>query len=147
MALAQILESQENDLLFSPDITSHTSRDSVVDFTPTSNSDSSINYLNIYLIFCNHARLNLRIQQLVFEVKDVVVTIIQEVTKFSPSPSIRHQQPPCRARLAMATLPPTTLWFAILFLPSFSAAVVPRFSCKCTSLSSAFCHPFHVYIP
>ena len=27
-------------------------------FTPTSNSDSSINHLNIYLIFCNHARLH-----------------------------------------------------------------------------------------
>ena len=57
-----------------------------------------------------------------------------------------YSQQDCRARLAMVILPPTTLWFAPLFLPLFSAAIVRRFSCNCTSLSSAFCHPFHIYI-
>ena len=32
-------------------------------FTPTSNSDSSINHSSIHLIYCNRARLDLRIQQ------------------------------------------------------------------------------------
>ena len=44
----------------------------------------------------------------------------------------------CRARLIGYG------YFATLFLPSFSAAVVRRFSFKCTSSSSAFCHLVHV---